>query len=57
MLLREFFILKLDFLKIRWSSAKISQRKAGASYQTLIKIEQGRIKNPKPDTLIKLAKV
>ncbi len=38
-----------------WSQEKLA-REAGISYQTLIKIEQGRIKNPKLDTLIKLAK-
>jgi transcriptional regulator with XRE-family HTH domain len=38
-----------------WSQEKLA-REAGISYQTLIKIEQGRIKNPKLETLIKLAK-
>lgn len=39
-----------------WSQEKLA-REAGISYQTLIKIEQGRIQNPKLETLIKLAKV
>lgn len=38
-----------------WSQEKLS-READISYQTLIKIEQGRIKNPKLQTLIKLAR-
>jgi transcriptional regulator with XRE-family HTH domain len=38
-----------------WSQEKLA-REAGISYQTLIKIEQGRIKNPKLETLIKLTK-
>jgi transcriptional regulator with XRE-family HTH domain len=38
-----------------WSQERLA-REAGISYQTLIKIEQGRIKNPKLETLIKLAK-
>ena len=38
-----------------WSQEKLA-REAGISYQTLIKIEQGRIKNPKLETLIKLSK-
>lgn len=38
-----------------WSQEKLA-REAGISYQTLIKIEQGRIKNPKLETLMKLAK-
>ena len=38
-----------------WSQEKLA-REACISYQTLIKIEQGRIKNPRLDTLIKLAK-
>ena len=37
-----------------WSQEKLA-RESGISYQTLIKIEQGRIKNPKLETLIKLA--
>ena len=35
-----------------WSQEKLA-REAGISYQTLIKIEQDRIKNPRLDTLIK----
>ena len=38
-----------------WSQEKLA-REAGISYQTLIKIERGYIKNPKMETLIKLAK-
>ncbi|GBD34191.1 HTH-type transcriptional regulator SutR [bacterium HR34] len=38
-----------------WSQEKLA-REAGISYQTLIKIERGYIKNPKLETLIKLAK-
>ncbi|GAH62639.1 unnamed protein product [marine sediment metagenome] len=37
-----------------WSQEKLA-READISYQTLIKIEQNRIKNPKLQTLIKLA--
>ena len=42
--------------KKEWSQEKLA-REAGISYQTLIKIEQGRIQNPKLEALIKLAKV
>lgn len=38
-----------------WSQEKLA-READISYQTLIKIEQDRIKNPKLDTLVKLAR-
>ncbi|HEC92651.1 MAG TPA: XRE family transcriptional regulator [Candidatus Atribacteria bacterium] len=38
-----------------WSQEKLA-READISYNTLIKIERGRIKNPKLETLIKLAK-
>lgn len=38
-----------------WSQEKLA-RESDISYQTLIKIEQDRIKNPKLQTLIKLAK-
>ena len=38
-----------------WSQEKLA-REAGISYNTLIKIERGGIKNPKLETLIKLAK-
>ena len=38
-----------------WSQEKLA-REAGISYNTLIKIERGGIKNPKIDTVIKLAK-
>ena len=48
-----------DLKKLRnkkeWSQERLA-REAGISYQTLIKIEQGRIQNPKLETLIKLAK-
>lgn len=37
-----------------WSQEKLA-KDAGISYQTLIKIERGYIKNPKLGTLIKLA--
>ena len=37
-----------------WSQEKLAQ-KAGISYNTLIKIERGGIKNPKIETVIKLA--
>ncbi|MCM8788075.1 MAG: helix-turn-helix domain-containing protein [Candidatus Omnitrophica bacterium] len=38
-----------------WSQEKLAHE-AGISYQTLIKIERGYIKNPKLETLIKIAK-
>ncbi len=38
-----------------WSQEKLA-REAGISYNTLIKIERGGIKNPRLETLIKLAK-
>jgi len=38
-----------------WSQERLA-REASISYQTLIKIEQNRIKNPRLETLIKLAK-
>ena len=41
--------------KKEWSQERLA-REAGISYHTLIKIEQDRIKNPKLETLIKLAK-
>ena len=37
-----------------WSQERLA-READISYQTLIKIEQNRIKNPKLQTLVKLA--
>lgn len=37
-----------------WSQERLA-READISYQTLIKIEQNRVKNPKLQTLIKLA--
>jgi len=38
-----------------WSQERLA-READISYQTLIKIEQERIKNPKLQTLVKLAR-
>lgn len=38
-----------------WSQEKLA-READISYQTLIKIERGGIKNPKIETMIKLTK-
>jgi len=37
-----------------WSQEKLAQE-SGISYNTLIKIERGGIKNPKIETVIKLA--
>lgn len=37
-----------------WSQEKLAQE-AGISYNTLIKIERGGIKNPKIETVVKLA--
>lgn len=37
-----------------WSQEKLAQE-AGISYNTLIKIERGGIKNPKIETVIKLS--
>jgi transcriptional regulator with XRE-family HTH domain len=39
-----------------WTQEKLAQE-AGISYQTLIKIEHGGIKNPRMETLIKIARV
>lgn len=39
-----------------WSQEKLAQE-AGISYNTLIKIERSGIKNPKIETVIKLARV
>ena len=38
-----------------WTQERLA-RESGISFHTLIKIENGRIKNPKLETLIKLAK-
>jgi len=38
-----------------WSQERLA-READVSYQTLIKIEQNRVKNPKLQTLLKIAK-
>ncbi|MEW6100763.1 MAG: helix-turn-helix transcriptional regulator [Candidatus Omnitrophota bacterium] len=47
-----------NLVKIRkekgWSQEKLAQE-AGVSYNTLIKIERKGIKNPKIETVIKLA--
>jgi len=50
----------LDNIKIirnkkGWSQERLA-READVSYQTLIKIEQNRVKNPKLQTLVKIAK-
>jgi len=37
-----------------WTQEKLAQQ-AGISYQTLIKIEHGGIKNPRLETLIKIS--
>ena len=48
-----------NLVKIRkekgWTQEKLAQE-AGISYNTLIKIERNGIKNPKIETVIKLAK-
>lgn len=41
--------------KKSWTQEKLA-READISYQTLIKIEHGGIKNPRLETLIKIAK-
>lgn len=38
-----------------WTQEKLAQQ-AGISYQTLIKIEHGGIRNPRMETLIKIAR-
>jgi len=38
-----------------WSQERLA-REAGISYQTLIKIERGYVKNPKLEPLLKLTK-
>jgi len=38
-----------------WTQERLA-RESGISFHTLIKIESGRIKNPRLETLIKLAK-
>ena len=38
-----------------WPQEKLA-RKANISYHTLVKIERGGIKNPKIETIVKLAK-
>jgi len=47
--------LKKYRTKKGWSQEKLA-REAGISYNTLIKIERGGIKNPKIATIIKLSK-
>jgi len=51
------YLKNLKKLRVKkgWSQEKLA-REAGISYQTLIKIERGYVKNPKLETLIKLAK-
>ena len=46
--------LKKYRTKKGWSQERLA-REAGISYNTLIKIERGGIKNPKIETIIKLA--
>ena len=41
--------------KSHWTQEQLAQR-AGISYNTLIKIESGRIKNPSVDTAYKIAR-
>lgn len=38
-----------------WSQEKLAVE-SGVSYNTIIKLERGRIKNPKIETVVKLAK-
>jgi transcriptional regulator with XRE-family HTH domain len=47
--------LKMFRNKKGWTREKLA-REANVSYHTIIKIERGGIKNPRLDTLIKLAK-
>ena len=47
--------LKKYRAKKGWSQEKLA-REAGISYNTLIKIERGGIKNPKIETIIKLSR-
>jgi transcriptional regulator with XRE-family HTH domain len=47
--------LKKYRAKKGWSQERLA-REAGISYNTLIKIERGGIKNPKIETIIKIAK-
>jgi len=47
--------LKKYRTKKGWSQEKLA-REAGISYNTLIKIERGGIKNPKIETIIKLSR-
>lgn len=52
-----FYLKNLKKLRKKksWTQEKLA-REAGISFHTLIKIENGRTKNPKIKTLIKLAK-
>ena len=55
---REFMYLK-NLAKIRKEKVLNQEalaRKADISFHTLVKLESGRIKNPKIETVIKLAK-
>lgn len=47
--------LKKYRTKKGWSQERLA-REAGISYNTLIKIERGGIKNPKIETIIKLSR-
>ena len=47
--------LKKPRNKKDWTQERLA-RESGISFHTLIKIESGRIKNPRLETLIKLAK-
>jgi transcriptional regulator with XRE-family HTH domain len=47
--------LKKYRAKKGWSQERLA-REAGISYNTLIKIERGGIKNPKIETIIKLSR-
>jgi len=47
--------LKILRKKKGWTQEKLAQQ-AGISFHTLIKVERGYIKNPKLETLVKLAK-
>jgi transcriptional regulator with XRE-family HTH domain len=51
------YLKNLKILRKRkgWTQEKLAQQ-AGISFHTLIKVERGYIKNPKLETLIKLAK-
>jgi transcriptional regulator with XRE-family HTH domain len=52
------YLKNLRALRIKkgWTQEKLAQE-AGISYHTLIKIERGNIKDPRLDTIKKIAKV